>query len=297
MTMINFYKACRVLSLAAIGLIVANVPARAQGVPTGIGYWKGVTAPTFTGTVSADSLCLDATNKDTCLVRDGAVGALAQKNGTAAQTFRIYGTTAGPKYFQIAHTGANGQFLTNAGGGSLQFGANGTFTWQVDSATGHWFAVTDNANDIGAAGSARPRSIFVGTAITAGTSITANTDVIAGSRYILNSKTVINVTAPTVTSAGTSPSVTENNGTISFRVNVGTGGTATTIVMAMPAAANNWNCNTENLTSNAANRANQHVVQQSSTTTAVTVQNQTISTGAALAFTASDIVRFICVAE
>ena len=103
-------------------------------------------------------------------------------------------------------------------------------------------------------------------------------------------------TAPTVTSAGTSPAVAGSNGTLTFRVNVGTGGTATTIVMAMPAATTGWNCDAENLTGNAANRANQQVVQQSSTTTAVTVQNQTISTGAALAFTASDIVRFLCIA-
>lgn len=103
-------------------------------------------------------------------------------------------------------------------------------------------------------------------------------------------------TAPTVTSAGTTPSVTASNGTAAFRVNVGTGGTATTIVLAMPAAVTGWNCSTENLTSNAANRAGQRVLQQSSTTTAVTAQNQTISTGAALAFAASDIVAFICLA-
>lgn len=101
-------------------------------------------------------------------------------------------------------------------------------------------------------------------------------------------------TAPTVTSAGTSPSVTGSNGTAAFRVNVGTGGTATTVVMAMPASTTGWNCFAENITATAANRAGQRVVLQSSTTTAVTVQNQTISTGAALAFTASDIVAFQC---
>lgn len=102
-------------------------------------------------------------------------------------------------------------------------------------------------------------------------------------------------TAPTVTSAGTSPSIVAN-GTAAFRVDVGTGGTATTIVLAMPAAATGWNCHADNLTGAAANRAGQRMVQQSSTTTAVTVQNQTIATGAALAFTASDIVAFLCVA-
>lgn len=101
-------------------------------------------------------------------------------------------------------------------------------------------------------------------------------------------------TAPTVTSAGTSPSVTASNGTLAFRVNVGTGGTANTIVMAMPAATTGWNCSAENLTATAANRADGRMAQQSSTPTAVTVQYQTVSTGAAKAFTASDIVSFTC---
>lgn len=106
----------------------------------------------------------------------------------------------------------------------------------------------------------------------------------------------ISATAPTVTSAGTSPSITASNGTIAFRVNVGTGGTATTIVLAMPTATTGWNCVGNNLTAAAANTANFHVVQQSSTTTAVTLQQQTVSTGAALAFVASDIVSVICAA-
>lgn len=106
---------------------------------------------------------------------------------------------------------------------------------------------------------------------------------------------IISSTAPTVTSAGTSPSVAGTN-TAAFRVNVGTGGTATTIVMAMPTATTGWNCDVENITAAAANRANQTMKQQASTTTSVTVQNQTVSTGAALAFTASDIVAFQCMA-
>jgi hypothetical protein len=122
------------------------------------------------------------------------------------------------------------------------------------------------------------------------------TDIKVGSVTTGAGAILFSSTAPTVTSAGTSPSVPNSNGTMAFRVNVGTGGTATTIVMSMPAATTGWNCDAENITSNAANRANQQVVQQASTTTSVTVQNQTISTGAALAFTASDIVRFICVA-
>lgn len=111
----------------------------------------------------------------------------------------------------------------------------------------------------------------------------------AGSGNVL-----ISGTLPTVTSAGASPSVAGATGSNSFRVNVGTGGSATTIVMAMPSVTTGWNCTAQNITANAANRAGQHVVLQSSTTTAVTVQNQTVTTGAALAFAASDIVAFNC---
>ena len=119
---------------------------------------------------------------------------------------------------------------------------------------------------------------------------TSNTD-----GYYLASKIAISNTAPTVTSAGTSPSIV-TNGTVAWRANIGTGGSATTLVVAMPAATTGWNCEATNLTAAAANRANQRVEQQSSTTTSVTLQNQLVSTGAAQAFTASDIVSAICFA-
>lgn len=115
--------------------------------------------------------------------------------------------------------------------------------------------------------------------------------------YALGTPILITGTAPTVTSAGTSPSVTSSNGTATFRVNVGTGGTATTIVLAMPTASTGWNCNGSNITAAAANRNPTGILfQQSSTTTAATLQYQTVGTGAALAFVASDIVQISCMA-
>lgn len=102
--------------------------------------------------------------------------------------------------------------------------------------------------------------------------------------------------APTISSGfGSSPSVTAGT-SASFRVNVGTGGTASSGVVAMPTAANGWNCHVQNLTGQAANRADQRTVQTASATTTITVQNQTISTGAALAWAASDILTFLCTA-
>lgn len=97
---------------------------------------------------------------------------------------------------------------------------------------------------------------------------------------------------------GTSPArLTGKGGSVAFRWNVGTGGTATGGVLNMNSTAHNgWNCSVANLTAQAANRADQRTVQTASTTTTVTIQNQTISTGAALAFTDSDIVTGQCAA-
>jgi hypothetical protein len=108
---------------------------------------------------------------------------------------------------------------------------------------------------------------------------------------------LISTTAPTISSGfGTSPSIVNNNGTPAFTINVGTGGTASSGVIGMPAAANGWNAYVVNITAQAANRADQHTVLTASGTNSITVQNQTISTGAALAWTASDILRVIAMA-
>jgi hypothetical protein len=143
-------------------------------------------------------------------------------------------------------------------------------------------------------------------ALTNNAAVTQNNNVIdnnTGNSYtMLPQMTVKNLlwssSAPTISSGfGTSPSIVSSNGTSIFKVNVGTGGTATGGVIAMPAAATDWVCDVKNITALAANRANQWTVQTASTSTSVTVQNQTISTGAALAWTASDILLLKCGAE
>jgi hypothetical protein len=102
--------------------------------------------------------------------------------------------------------------------------------------------------------------------------------------------------APTISSGfGTGASVPNNNGTPAFTVNVGTGGTATAGIITVPAAANGWNCSVSNITAKLGNRTDQ-TVQTASSTTTVSVQNQTSTTGAAVAWTASDILRLSCFA-
>jgi hypothetical protein len=57
---------------------------------------------------------------DINLLRDSAVGVLAQKQGATAQTFRVYGTTTGPKYVALAHNGTDAT-IGNTGGGHTWF--------------------------------------------------------------------------------------------------------------------------------------------------------------------------------
>lgn len=113
---------------------------------------------------------------------------------------------------------------------------------------------------------------------------------------LLGPNVALSATAPTISSGfGTSPSVTAGTAT-SFRVDIGTGGTATAGIVAMPTATTGWNCHVEDLTARLANVGDTRTVQLSSTTATVTVENQTVSTGAVVAWTASDILSLVCVA-
>jgi hypothetical protein len=144
---------------AAGHLVVAN----ANGLnsvmfvfgPTGFSMGSG-TAISWASTASAPIGALG----DTILIRDAA-NTLAQKNGVNAQEFRIYGTTTGPKYLTIKHSGAYG-YLTTNDTGNLVLGINNiTSYWYFEGATGHLKTGTDNAFDIGAVGAARPRNLYV----------------------------------------------------------------------------------------------------------------------------------------
>lgn len=169
-------------------------------------------------------------------------------------------------------------------GAVLRGAVNGSLVFTLDATGGLYLPLNTAGLTLGASSDVTLARLSAGTLTVGG-----------NQAYGLAAKAWIR-TAPTVTSAGDSPTVVASNGTAAFTVNVGTGGTATTIVIALPAATTGWIAKAENLTAAAANRANQTVKMLSSTTTSVTVQNQTVSTGAALAFTASDIVAFQCTA-
>jgi hypothetical protein len=105
---------------------------------------------------------------------------------------------------------------------------------------------------------------------------------------------LLSPTAPTISSGfGSSPSVTGSNGTAAFRINVGTGGTASSGVIGLPAAANGWNCYPTDITTTSTNVF--MTKQTASTTTTATLGNFNTS-AVATAWAASDILAVSCFA-
>jgi hypothetical protein len=120
---------------------------------------------------------------------------------------------------------------------------------------------------------------------------------VAGTIGLGTGTVIISSTAPIIASGfGATPSIAASNGTAAFLVNVGTGGTASSGIITMPAASGGWICRVDNRTALAANRADQRTAQTATTATSVTVQNQKISTGRALAWAASDVLAVLCIA-
>ena len=100
---------------------------------------------------------------DTILARDAA-NTLAQRNGTNAQAFRVYGTTTGSRYVALNHDGTNAGISTPSGSGHFYITTDGTARWLFNS-SGHLVTVADNTYDIGASGATRPRTGYFGTSV------------------------------------------------------------------------------------------------------------------------------------
>lgn len=101
--------------------------------------------------------------------------------------------------------------------------------------------------------------------------------------------------APTISSGfGSSPSIANNNGTGAFVVNVGTGGTATSGVIGLPAATTGWILHCIDITA-AAGHTGLRTVQTASTTNSATIESQN-SAGTATAWATGSLVRIIAMA-
>jgi hypothetical protein len=122
---------------------------------------------------------------DTILVRDSASGnALALRNGTNAQAFRVYNTYTDASNFERAgfewgsnvcnfgtHASGSGVFrkLALLGSGIDFVQSNVGLRWSINT-SGHFLAGNDNQFDIGASGANRPRNVYVGTSLVVGAS-------------------------------------------------------------------------------------------------------------------------------
>lgn len=114
-----------------------------------------------------------------------------------------------------------------------------------------------------------------------------------GTSLSMNGKLLLTASAPTISSGfGTTPSITGGNGSEVFEVNVGTGGVATSGVVAMTTAATTaWTCMCNDITTTSATVF--QCKQTASSTSAVTIGNFN-TTGAAAAWVASDKIRMMC---
>ncbi len=124
---------------------------------------------------------------DVILARDAA-NTLAQRNGTNAQTFRVYNTYTDASNYergilawesnalfvgtQAAGTGTVRDIFLRRGGTTYLCLGSTFGLWNINS-SGHFVAGTDNTYDIGASGATRPRTIYAGTDIRAGNNVLA----------------------------------------------------------------------------------------------------------------------------
>lgn len=177
-------------------------------------------------------------------------------NVSPAAQFQVNGSSGA--YF----VRTNGIELYNTFAGDFYFGGIGA------GSKGHMYANNADIFDFGATG------IYNGT----------------------SGNLLVGIAAPTISSGfGSSPSIVSSNGSTTFRLNVGTGASATGGIVGLPTAATGWNCSIDVLNPTATNLLSKTVVTSSNTTT-VTVSNELLSTGSATAWPASTVLMFNCFA-
>jgi hypothetical protein len=172
------------VAVAGFGAAGGVISGFGQSNGAAIGYWNGsagvhlgVSAGIYWGTGGPNSQALDLS-----LFRDAA-NILAQRNGTNAQTFRVYNTFTDASNYergvfdwatqpnsltigtQQAGSGAARSLrLTTQGNANLLFITNSVTRFDISSlglrATENLIWTADNTYDIGASGATRPRSIY-----------------------------------------------------------------------------------------------------------------------------------------
>lgn len=206
-------------------------------------------------------------NDDLVLNRDAA-NTLAQRNGANANSYNLYRTYTSASQYARGSLGWSGNdfLVANAvlGGEtagdiiissskSVIFAEAGVANrWKVTQTTGAFEPITDNAVDVGTT-SAQPRSVYAGTSFIVATGgnlkwgttrnqITSNGDGLTNlisSGGTIGMQFNVGTAAPTIASGGgTSPAIQSNSRNTVGAVDIGTGGTATQIVINF--GAPNW---------------------------------------------------------
>ena len=239
-------------------------------------------------------ILIDATNQIGFYIANAQV--LKLNAGTGAHTAPV-----GYFYSSEAASGANGFQLTtngarvdygpggtdhanaNTGGtgvdfaGSLSVASGSVFNWAL--ADSHSYIYRSAANTLRLGTSAGGGSLIISNALTVDGTTTMTGAATATTSLSLGTTLAFAATAPTITSACTSPTVT-HGGAVSFQVDVGgTCAATTTIVLGLPAATNGWACTGYNKST-----ATATIEQSADSTTSATLINYTRTTGIALAF-------------
>lgn len=195
-------------------------------------------------------------------------------------------TFAGDQNTGLYKVGADQLGVVTAGTRSFNFSAT---PGVLEGVTGTPKLTLDN--------SAGAKLEYTGSSIRAATNTvlvsgSAGLDVTAGTPFTIGQRVVFSGATPTISSGfGTSPSVTAGYAT-AFRVNVGTGGTANSGVIALGiTATNGWNCTCADLTTQSATVF--LCKQTASSTTTATIGNFNTA-GAAAAWVDSDILAVTC---
>lgn len=214
--------------------------------------------------------------------------------GTSGATIPLL--NAGNSWSLIQHYGdtSNGQITIDGAAGT---GRSVSFTTgAIGAGVNRWQFNADNTAEGGAnAGSNFALNSFTDAGALLSQVITINR--VSGVVNMTNGEAVggrllCSATAPTISSGfGTSPSIVASNGTCSFQINVGTGGSATSGVIGLPTATTGWVCAVTDITTESTTVF--FTKQTASSTTTATVGNFNTSAAAA-AWVASDKLNVSC---
>src|SRR5208283_4935148 len=213
---------------------------------------------------------------------------IEQYNSTTAQIFNVYGTRTDSthnEYLSLTYDGINSEYFIgsqkgSAGGSqrSVCLGGMGVEGWCTDTSN-EWRPSSDNTKTLGTA--ALAPSIVYAHGISLDHSAAARV-------YIADA-------APTISSGfGTGASITANNGTAAFTINVGTGTVTNPGVIGFPTATTGWAVHCDDVTS--ATSISLFLTKQTATSsTTATITQFTSAASTSTSWTASDVL--VCTAS